>query len=61
MKFSLLSGAAIYFSSAVSSVDALGKFTIDPVDRVIRDSFDRHVILHGVNVVYKVDPYLPDE
>merc|ERR1712195_55934 len=26
----------------------------------MRDSDDRHVIFHGVNVVYKVDPYLPN-
>ena len=59
MKFSssLLSGAAMY----LSATNALGKFSIDPEHRVIRDSFDRHVIFHGVNVVYKVDPYLPEE
>lgn len=37
------------------------KFSIDPVERVLRDAHDRHVIFHGVNVVYKVAPYLPDE
>ena len=26
---------------------------------MIEDSFGRTVIFHGVNVVYKVDPYIP--
>ena len=34
---------------------------VDPEDRVIRDNMGRHVILHGVNVVYKVPPYIPDD
>lgn len=34
---------------------------IDPESRVLRDSQNRHVILHGVNVVYKVSPYVPEE
>ena len=25
-----------------------------------RDTHGRHVILHGTNVVYKIDPFLPD-
>ena len=34
---------------------------VDSTERVIRDKEDRHVIFHGVNVVYKVAPYIPDE
>ena len=34
---------------------------IDPEDRAIRDNLDRHVLLHGVNVIYKIAPYIPDD
>jgi endoglycosylceramidase len=27
----------------------------------MQDSYGRSVIFHGVNVVYKVDPYIPDQ
>jgi endoglycosylceramidase len=27
----------------------------------LRDEDDRQIIFHGVNVVYKVAPYIPDE
>ena len=33
---------------------------IDSEDRVIRDEQNRHVIFHGVNVVEKLAPYIPD-
>lgn len=29
-------------------------------DRKLRDEFGRHVILHGTNVVFKIDPFIPD-
>jgi endoglycosylceramidase len=35
--------------------------SIDPSTRQIRDSFGRSVIFHGVNVVYKVAPYIPQD
>jgi len=57
MKFTKALTSALLLGSAVATPD--GKFTVDPVDRVLRDADDRHVIFHGVNVVYKVDPYLP--
>lgn len=37
------------------------KVTIDSKNRVIRDSENRHTIFHGVNMVYKVAPYIPDQ
>jgi len=58
MKFTKALTSALLVGSAVATPD--GKFTVDPIDRVMRDSDDRHVIFHGVNVVYKVDPYLPN-
>jgi endoglycosylceramidase len=33
---------------------------VDPSERAIRDPEGRHVIFHGVNVVYKVAPYIPE-
>jgi endoglycosylceramidase len=33
---------------------------VDPSVRAIRDNHDRHTVFHGVNVVYKVKPYIPD-
>lgn len=49
------------FSLLVANAASKEKFSIDPVERVLRDADDRHVIFHGVNVVYKVAPYLPGE
>ena len=34
---------------------------MNPLTRLMQDSSRRSVIFHGVNVVYKVDPYLPSE
>ena len=44
----------------VSVTNSHNKVYVDPEDRVLRDSYDRHVIFHGVNAVYKVPPYIPD-
>ena len=38
-----------------------GKISIDSQNRVVRDADGRHIIFHGVNVVYKVAPYIPDQ
>jgi endoglycosylceramidase len=35
--------------------------TVDPATRSIRDQFGRSVIFHGVNVVYKIPPYIPSQ
>jgi len=45
---------------SISIVDAVSsKVYIDNQNRVIRDKDGRHTIFHGVNVVYKVAPYIP--
>jgi endoglycosylceramidase len=36
------------------------KMTIDIKERVMRDTKGRHTIFHGVNVVYKIAPYIPE-
>ena len=43
----------------VSIVNASG-FTVDPIERAIRDKYGRHMLFHGVNVVYKLAPFIPD-
>ena len=35
------------------------KIWVDNKERVLRDAQGRHTIFHGVNVVYKVAPYIP--
>lgn len=45
---------------AFVSLTAARSVWIDPEDRVIRDKDQRHVLFHGVNVVYKVAPYIPE-
>lgn len=35
--------------------------TVDPATRQIKDQYGRSVIFHGVNVVYKIPPYIPTQ
>ena len=65
MKISGL-GAAILANSALASQelssDPTGKrIDIDTANRAFVDANGRQVIFHGVNVVYKVDPYIPSD
>ena len=45
---------------AFVSLTAARNIWIDPEDRVLRDKDHRQVLFHGVNVVYKVAPYIPE-
>ena len=56
MKTSLLSFA---LSLAHAKQPAATKISVDINHRVMTDAFGRHVIMHGVNVVPKIAPYLP--
>jgi len=47
----------ILYLAAVASSRMI---TVDSKDRIMREEDGRHIIFHGVNVVYKVDPFLPD-
>lgn len=50
-----------YFASALLAASALaGNVTVNPTDRTFVDELGRTVLFHGVNVVYKQDPYIPD-
>ena len=37
-----------------------GKISINTNARMMQDQYKRTVIFHGVNVVYKIPPYIPD-
>ena len=42
-------------------LSALAQIKIDTANRIFRDAQNRHLIWHGVNVVYKVHPYIPSQ
>jgi endoglycosylceramidase len=44
---------------ALLSLVANSQLTVNTKSRMIEDEYKRTVILHGVNVVYKQDPYIP--
>lgn len=50
LTLSLLLGQTFCQSGAISS---------NPNTRFLTDAKGRAVLFHGVNVVYKIDPYLP--
>ena len=33
---------------------------IDNETRTFRDAYERNLVFHGVNVVYKIPPYIPE-
>ena len=37
------------------------KVFIDSKTRSIRDKYGRHLLLHGVNIIYKIPPYIPNQ
>ena len=37
------------------------RLRVDPETRFVVDSHGRTVLLHGVNAIYKVDPYIPSQ
>jgi hypothetical protein len=55
-KFVSLAALALMASSVVSQT---GRISVNPKSRLMQDAFGRSTIFHGVNVVYKVHPYLP--
>jgi len=38
----------------------LAQIKVDPTTRSLRDETGRQIMFHGVNVVYKEPPYIPD-
>lgn len=47
-------------AAALGTVAGSPTVWIDSENRVVRDADHRQLLLHGVNVVYKVPPYMPD-
>lgn len=46
-------------TAAMMIEPALSKILVDSANRQFVDEAGRAVIFHGVNVVYKMDPYIP--
>jgi len=51
-KFSLLAFTA-------TAVSAISRLSVNPSTRLLENEDGETVILHGVNAVYKVAPYIP--
>ena len=51
-------GAAL-LANMSAAADASKRIDIDTANRSFVDQTGRQVLFHGVNVVYKVDPYIP--
>jgi len=49
------------FKLLTTSVLAQNGFNIDSKNRIFRDKSGRHLMLHGVNAVYKIDPFIPSD
>lgn len=44
---------------SLSGLVSAGSISINPTSRLLQDEHRRSILLHGVNVVYKQDPYIP--
>ena len=40
-------------------LSVLAQIKIDTANRIFRDKENRHIIWHGVNIVYKQSPFIP--
>ena len=47
--------------ASVLACPILAKIAVNPETRQLIDEHGRSVLLHGVNIVYKVDPYIPSD
>ncbi len=56
MKIPLITLLATLTTSALAQS---GKISIDPKTRQFKDGYGRSIIFHGVNMVYKIPPYIP--
>jgi len=50
-----------YCSRFPESCNSSNRLRVNPETRFLVDSFGRTTLLHGVNAIYKVDPYIPSE
>ena len=50
----------IFESAVVAAVArAANSIHVNPETRFFEDSYGRTVLFHGVNAIYKMDPYIP--
>lgn len=56
--FKLASFAAAAIASTAAALD---RVSVDPETQMFIDSSGRTTLFHGVNVVYKVAPYIPSD
>lgn len=47
-------------SALIVFVTANNKLHINTDSKLLEDEFNRTTILHGMNVIYKIPPYIPD-
>ena len=50
-----------YCSRFPQTCENANPLKVDPKTRFLVDRKGRTTLLHGVNVIYKVDPYIPSE
>jgi endoglycosylceramidase len=50
-----------YCSRFPESCDSSNRLNVNQETRFLVDSFGRTTLLHGVNAIYKVDPFIPSE
>ena len=50
-----------YCTRFPDTCETANKLRIDPHTRFLVDQYGRTTLLHGVNAIYKVDPYIPSE
>ena len=48
-------------AGALFAVEAFSRVSINPDTRMFLDSEGRTLLFHGVNVVYKIAPYIPSD
>ena len=47
--------------AAVLLEPALARIAVNPQTKSLVDEYGRNVLFHGVNIVYKVAPYIPTD
>ena len=50
-----------YCSRFPETCNEANRLEVDSETRFMVDAFGRTVLLHGVNAIYKIDPYIPTE
>ncbi len=59
-KIKLINMKLILFLSTIYLILSQGPFKLSSSKKFILDKYNRYIIFHGVNIVYKLPPYLPN-